>query len=432
MRFHLSIILGKSIGKITRALNLGAGAAAPGHFALKLSPGLIPQLIKHIPENIVITGTNGKTTTAKLLDLFAASEGKNVIRNKTGSNLERGIASTLIQGVKLFHLRGVINRHLGIWEVDEAAFNSLAPLINPKIIIFNNLFRDQLDRYGEVDSVLRKWKDTLEKLPKTTVIILNSDDDNILSLKKILPKGAITFGIKNFKFESEALVKIKETLKPDIEAVVSDFGTLDSISFGISFKGEIKKVTLPVPGIYNIYNFLAAFSAGLAIGYSPNKMISSLKNFTPAFGRMEKIIHKGKEIRILLIKNPYGANQVINTLSGKIEKGDSFLMALNDNFADGKDVSWIWDAGFEEFQISNFKFQIICSGTRAEDLALRLKYAGIDKQNIQVQSDIEEAFDNALKNTKDRLFILPTYTALLELQRLFTKRGIKAHYWEED
>lgn len=429
MRLYLSLILGKSIGKITRTLNIGAGASAPGHYALKLNPSLVDDLIKLIPENIIITGTNGKTTTSKLLSGFASQEGKNVIRNKTGSNLERGIASELISKSNI--LGEVKNVDLGIWEVDEAAFNHLAKKIKPRIIIFNNLFRDQLDRYGEVDNVLKKWRQTLETLDKDTRIILNCDDENILSLRKILPKNSITFGIKNFKFVSEALVKVRETQKPDIEATISNLGNLDSISFNVRFKGEDVKLSLPIPGIYNIYNFLAAFSAGLTLGFSLENMVFSLKNFTPAFGRMEKIIYKGKEIRILLIKNPYGANQVINTLAGKINRRDSFLICLNDNFADGRDVSWIWDAQWERLQVAGGRGQMICSGSRAEDLALRLKYAGFDPNKIKTQSNIESAFDSALSSSKERLFILPTYTALLELQKVLAKKGIKTHYWEE-
>lgn len=429
MHLLLSIALGKSIGKITRTLKIGAGASAPGYYALKISSDLVPTLISHIPKNIIITGTNGKTTTAKLLAGFAAKEGKTVIRNKTGSNLERGIASELISKTTL--LGKIKNIDIGIWEVDEAAFNHLAKKIKPKVIIFNNLFRDQLDRYGEVDNVLKKWKSTLEDLPKGTKIILNSDDDNILSLKKIIPKNTITFGIKNFKFESEALVKIKETQKPDVEALISDLGDLESISFAVNYSGKTEKVNLPIPGIYNIYNFLAGFSSGLVLNFSPKNMISSLKNFTPAFGRMEKINYKGSQIRILLIKNPYGANQVINTLADKITREDTFLMMLNDNFADGRDVSWIWDANFEKLKIQNEKLKVICSGKRAEDLALRLKYAGVKPENIKIQTNMEKAFDNALSSAKNRLFILPTYTALLELQKVLTKRGIKTNYWQE-
>ncbi len=404
MRTLSAIILGKSISLISRKFNLGGGSAAPGLYALKLDPQIVKKLSSKIAKNIVITGTNGKTTTARMVAHFAKTSGLKVIRNHTGSNLERGIASSLISNYTLYP----IPYTLGVWELDEFAFNSVALKLKPDLVVFLNVSRDQLDRYGEVDKVVNRWCETVSGLDPQTTILINGDDTNLDILEKHFKGKIIKFGKRNIKN-----IKTKG---------------LDGSSFQLSVNSYQLTVNLPLPGLYHIYDFLAAFYAGHELGFSTQKMISSLKSFQPAFGRVEKLPFG----YIFLIKNPAGATQVFQTIAPQIRYQDRLLLALNDNLADGTDVSWIWDADFEQLSTVNCKLPTICSGTRAYDLAVRLKYAGWDPKNIIIEEDMQKALKEARRSLNGRLFILPTYTAMLELQGILTKMGIKKNYWEEE
>jgi len=428
-----AILLGKAIFSLTRFFKIGGGSAAPGLFALRIDPELVEGLIRHIPQNIIITGTNGKTTTARMIAHFAKTSGLTVIRNQTGSNLERGIASTLINYAPS---RGLakLNYDLGIWELDEAAFNSVAPKIKPAVVVFLNVFRDQLDRYGEVDTVVKKWSETLKKLPKETIVLVNGDDANTAGLAKF-PKGKVQkFGVKDYKIIGESIEHKKEKENLDFEAKNVKLRGLNGSAFQLLTtnyplrEASQLPTTLPLPGIYHIYDFLAAFAVGKTLGFDSKRMISSFKDFSPAFGRVEKLDFG----YIFLIKNPAGATQVFETIAPQLRSNDRLLLALNDNLADGTDVSWIWDAGFERLQVTSNKLQVICSGTRAYDLANRLKYAGFNPDNIIVEPDLKKAFGQAKKGLKGCLFILPTYTAMLKLQSILAKTGIKKNYWEEE
>src|SRR3989338_3064021 len=382
MRLFLAILIGKIIIKLTRFLKLGGGSAAPGLYALKIDPRLVEKLVKKIPQNIVITGTNGKTTTARMLAHLAKEAGLKVIRNHTGSNLERGIASVLIT-----------HYQLGIWELDEAAFNTVVLKIKPDIIIFLNVSRDQLDRYGEVDKVVNDWCNTLSKIDPKTTILINADEPDFKKLKNYFP-NIKAFGKKDLK--NTKLNGLK----------------------GSEFRIQNSEFRINLPGIYNIYNALAAITCAKLL----NLPVKNLTNFQPAFGRFEKLPFG----YIFLIKNPTGATEVFKTIAPHIRPQDRLLLALNDNIADGTDVSWIWDADFEKLRTTNSEQRTICSGKRAYDLAVRLKYAGFDTKYIRVEPSLKKALREAREGLKGQLFILPTYTALLELQKI-----LKSHYWEE-
>lgn len=417
MRTLTAIALGKLISKATRTLKIGGGSAAPGLYALKIDPNIVFKLSKKIPTNIIITGTNGKTTTSRMIAHFAKESSLKVIRNHTGSNLERGIASALInhQG----------KADLGIWELDEAAFNSVAPKLNPKIVVFLNIFRDQLDRYGEVDSVVKKWQETIKKLPKKTIILVNGDDGNTTKLANSFKGKVETFGLETNKIAGEGKQSLPLRGK-ELNFEAKDIKT-NGLT-GTSFKLLNTQVKLPLPGIYHIYDAVAALAVASMLRLPVNQLTSSLANFQPAFGRVEKLPFG----YIFLIKNPAGATQVIQTIAPQIKKNDRLLLALNDNLADGKDVSWIWDANFETLRNSgSLLTHIIASGTRAHDLALRLKYAGFDPKLIVVEPSLENALKQARKGLKGTLYILPTYTAMIELQRILTNLGIKEEYWNE-
>lgn len=424
MRLFLAVLVGKIISFLTRSLKIGGGSAAPGLYALKIEPRLVEKLAQKIPRNVVITGTNGKTTTARILAHLAKEAGLTVIRNHTGSNLERGIASALISSV---HPGGVCtNFELGIWELDEFAFNEVVHKIKPDVVVFLNVFRDQLDRYGEVDSVVKRWCDTLKFLKTQTIILVNGDDANTAKLKNCFKGKVETFGVKNYKIAGEALEKVKHTHKLDYEAKNVNLDGLNGSSFKLFINLKSYLLNLPVPGVYHIYDALAAIAAAFNLNLPIHRYTDTLKNFSPAFGRVEKLSFG----YIFLIKNPAGATQVFETLAPQIKPADKFLIALNDNLADGTDVSWIWDAEFEKFSILKFQFSIICAGTRAYDLAVRLKYAGFEPEYMHIEPNLEKALKQAKIGLKGKLFILPTYTAMLQLQKILAKQEIKPHYWQ--
>lgn len=440
--YLVAVLLGKTISYLTKFFKIGGGSAAPGLIALKVYPDLVTKLGSNIYKNVIITGTNGKTTAAKMLSHFAKNSGLKVIRNHTGSNLERGITSTLIDGVNLSHPWGGLGRHLGIWELDEAAFNTVAPKLKPDIVVFLNVFRDQLDRYGEIDTVVKNWCQTLKTLPKQTLILVNGDDVNTLKLASCVGSKVFKFGVKEYKIIGESIEQLKGQENLDFEAENVRLKGLEGSTFTLKTPTQKLQIALPLPGIYHIYDALAAVACAYQLNLSIPKLVPTLKNYLPAFGRVEKLDFG----YIFLIKNPAGATQVFETVAPNFKEGDRFLLALNDNIADGKDVSWIWDVNFEVLQNSlnlserakgsltspNPRDNIIyISGTRAHDLALRLKYAGFNPNSIQIEPDLVVALKEARSGLKGKLYIFPTYTAMLELQSILVKSGIKKHYWKE-
>ena len=436
MRPFVAILVGKIIAALSRTLKIGGGSAAPGLLALKIYPGLVERLSKKIPRHVVITGTNGKTTTARILAHLAKEAGLKVIRNHTGSNLERGIASSLIQAA---HLGGVSGRHLGIWELDEFAFNEVAPKLKPDIVVFLNVFRDQLDRYGEVDSVVKRWCQTLKILTPQTDVLINGDDTNTAKLKNYFKGKVETFGVEGYKLVGESLEHISNPHKLDFEAKNVKLNGLNGSSFSVTIRHQSSVINLPIPGIYHIYDAIAAIAVTSHLSLPIHRIADTLKNFSPAFGRVEKLPFG----YIFLIKNPAGATQVFEIIAPLIKPHDKLLIALNDNLADGTDVSWIWDGDFEILVHKMVQksaggntnpppgWTVIVSGTRATDLAVRLKYAGFNPKSIHIEPNLEKALKEARTGLKGTLFILPTYTAMLELQKILAKQGIKPHYWQE-
>lgn len=427
----LAILVGKAIIYLTRTLKLGGGSAAPGLYALKIYPNLIEDLIKNIPQNVVITGTNGKTTTVKMLAHLVQNQNLKIIRNHTGSNLERGIASALIQNLA-FNLSGCrLNFDVGIWELDEAAFNKLVFKIKPNVIVFLNAFRDQLDRYGEVDSIIKKWRESLANIDWQAKVLLNSGDANTWTLKGV-KNDSYEFRVKNHIVYGEKAVNVSTQKHQDhfSATVLKNLGLLGS-EIEVKTPQKSFKVKFPVPGIYHIYDFLAALGAYQLLGLPAQNLQQLVNTFSPAFGRVEQLEIAGHKAYVFLIKNPAGATAVFETIAPEINSNDRLLLALNDNYADGTDVSWIWDSSFELLPVTCHLLPVSCSGTRAEDMAVRLKYAGFDPKFITVHDNLEKALKEATEALKGRLFILPTYTALLSFQKLFTRLGIKKHYWKE-
>lgn len=431
----LLIFLGKFIIFISRLFNLGNGSTWPGHIALSINPYFIKDVLMtkgKRPKTILVAGTNGKTTTGRLIQTILEKNNKKVFQNTAGANLLNGIASSLLLHSDVL---GVINYNFAIFEIDE---NTL-PLIlkeinNPDFVIILNLFRDQLDRYGEVNTIAKKWSDALRTLDKKTTLILNADDPQVASLR-LHPKGV---NIKFFGLDDKNLATAKVQHAADSNYCPNCTSKLNYSATYYSHLGDwtclkcrntrpklniSTSAVFPLLGIYNRYNTIAAVLLAQEVGINKNKIISALKDFQPAFGRQETLSVNGKKIQIFLSKNPTSLNESLKTISDL--KAKNLLLVLNDRIPDGRDVSWIWDVDFEEIAELR-KIKIYVSGDRVFDMALRLKYAGLLLIETQIYANLETAINTALKVTPENetLYILPTYSAMLEVRKILTGRKI--------
>ncbi len=433
LKLIIAIFVGKIILFFTKTLKFGGGSTAPGFYALKIDPCSIEELSEFLPLSIIITGTNGKTTTSKLISYFCEQSGLRVIRNRSGSNLERGVLSALIEQIPFnnFLNPSSIRKSfdLCIWEIDEAAFYQISPKINSLAILFLNIFRDQLDRYGEINSIISKWNQTLTKISQKSKIVINSDDTNLLQILKNIQTQPVSFSITGEKIKGESRIKGKK-YKSQATATNIQLLSLDQTKFDLIIGLKTLHITSPLPGLYNIYNLTAALTLADILNLDLTKVNIWLESFSPAFGRVEKFTWKDKKFYLLLIKNPAGATEVLKLIKSYITPHDQLMIALNDKFADGQDVSWIWDADFEKLNDLKLKYKFVLSGIRAYDLAVRLKYSGIEENHLIVEPDLIDAFNALIKSDSERVFILPTYTALLSIQKILTQKKIKNYYWQ--
>lgn len=471
LRKELAKFAGKAAVIFMQKILKRGATSLPGLVALKIDSHILESLARdYCSQTLVVSGTNGKTTTCGLINAILKCSHKPVIRNKEGSNLLRGITSTL--------LKSLANKHgnsIGLFELDEAAFPKVVKALQPQIILLTNLFRDQLDRYGEVDTVARLWKESISELSENTILILNADDPAICSLGVSAKCKVVYFGIdyqamqklpddsyqvidsRTCQFcQSELAYTSRyyshlgiytctncsfERHDTEISAIKVEVNEAGSQSLILRQKNDIKQIQCnsQLQGSFNTYNILAAVSAGIALNCPMDAICSGVEHFLPAFGRGEKVDINGKEISIFLAKNPTGLNEVLRTISTTNDRL-KLLLILNDNYADGRDISWIWDANFEYLhkKIEN----IVISGTRALDLAVRLKYANcLDSTNqekghpyFEIRENIAEALELSLTNMKpgDTLFVVPTYTAMLELRNYLEKFQIVSPYWEDN
>lgn len=408
------ILLCKIISKISLILNLGNGSTWPGHIALKLNPKILRSLESNLKfGSIVIAGTNGKTTTSKLIREVLEKKYK-VVQNASGANLLNGITSALITN----------SGQIGIFEVDENTLPLLVNSFTPKIIVILNLFRDQLDRYGEVNTIAIKWKRALENLPGSTTVILNADDPQIAFLGQNLKAKVIYFGLDNPKlFLKTAEHATDSTYCPNCSEKLIYKGIYYSHIGEWSCpkchyarpKFTSLSIRSPLPGTYNLYNTLASQVVLNELGFHN----FNFADFQPAFGRQEKIIINNKKIIILLSKNPTGFNQSIRTLDEFSKEKKTVMLVLNDRIPDGRDISWIWDVDFENLK-DNVK-KIYISGERCFDMGLRIKYSDI--KNYEIYENLKTCISKALSET-DMLYILPTYSAMLEVRKILSGKKI--------
>jgi UDP-N-acetylmuramyl tripeptide synthase len=445
--------LANAAGKVARfgLQATGRGATAlPGLITLQLDPNFIGAVTQSLPHGVVlVSGTNGKTTTARMLSDIARAAGWAPIHNRSGSNLERGIAGALLADS---NWRAEPQGDIGLFEVDEASLPRVLTRVTPKAVVITNLFRDQLDRYFEIDALARRIGDAVAALDPTTILILNADDPIVSFLGTRHRGTAMYFGVDDpslggkvpqaisdatrcprckaaLHYERVILAHVGEWSCPscglerpprDVSATrVRLEAAASEIDLRVPVSSAFDPIRVPLPGLYNAYNALAAIAASRAIG-----------SFRAAFGRLEELSVDGRVVRLVLVKNPAGFNAAIGAL---LETGrrPRLLAALNDQYADGRDVSWIWDADFET--LASAIQHVVVTGIRSRDLANRLKYAGVPRDRIEVVEAWSGAIDRAVGATPqgEELIVVATYTAMQSLRAELARRGHVAPFWED-
>jgi len=454
----IRVFLAVSACKITiKLLRLGGrgGTAIPGKVALKICPNLLSYLAEDV-KCVVVTGTNGKTTSSRIIEEIFVKSGASYFANRSGANLINGITSIFIENATL---SGKPKKEYAVIECDEAASKEVCRLINPTVVLVTNVFRDQLDRYGEVSHTLENILIGIKNSPNA-IVCLNADCSLTASVASQVPNKVIFYGIDvpiykdpvsevsdaphciKCKHEYEYSYRTFGHLggfscpdcgyartKPDISvSEILDIGT-DSSTVQTCIFGDYEKITINLPGGYNIYNAVAAIAVSEAIGFKRKNAKSAIASFDCGFGRMEEFDLGGHTARIILVKNPAGCNQVINYLTGLSEKA-MFVCCLNDNSADGKDVSWIWDVNFEKLaEMEELIPEILVSGIRSGDMAVRLKYAGIPETKLRVFVDYD-CLIKAMQNQPLPVIIMPTYTAMMDLRAKMSAAFGGKDFWE--
>lgn len=416
------------MSKLSMALNLGNGSTWPGHIALKINQNFIKDLLINSNSKIIlIAGTNGKTTTALMIKNVLKNNGQKIMHNESGANLINGLASSIIQNSSI---TGRMNQNYIVFETDENALPQILENITPHYIILLNLFRDQLDRYGEIHTIIYKWKTAIQKLPRSTTLILNADDPQIAYLADKLDLNIQYFGLNSSSHKKIA----NEADSVFCPACASNllFKSISYAHLGIwlckscglqrprAHLTDLKK--FPLNGIYNKYNALAAVLLLKNLLIDDEIIYNSFNNFLPAFGRQEIIFYRNRKTQIFLSKNPTGFNQSFETI--KELGGKNILFVLNDRIPDGRDISWIWDTDLSG--IVNFE-NVFVSGDRCYDMGLRLKYEShINDNKTTIFPSLQEAIDTSIDslNKNETLFIMPTYSAMLEVRKILTGKKI--------
>ncbi|MGH2835175.1 MAG: MurT ligase domain-containing protein [Solirubrobacteraceae bacterium] len=435
----------------------GGGTSLPGKLLVRMDAGAIASLSGRLARgSAVISATNGKTTTAAMAASIFERADIALVHNQAGANMAGGIASTLLAASRR---HGSIAGELGLFEVDEFWLDRLIPQLKPSAIVLGNLFRDQLDRYGELETIAERWRGALATTAgQRAQLVCNADDPLLADLAR--ERETIFFGVQDdslslpgmshaadakhcrrcgapYTFEAIYLGHLgryhcaacgQRRPSPTVFADRVELEGVRRARFYLTTPMGGAQIELGLPGLYNIYNALAAAALAVALEIPLAMIVEGLQATSAAFGRAETVTIAGRQTRILLVKNPAGANEVLRTLA--LEPGEHDLLGvLNDRTADGHDVSWIWDADFE--LLAGRVRRAICAGTRAPELALRLKYAGVPTQRIEVCEDLSAGLEAALAGGEaDRpLYVLPTYTAMLGLRELLVRRGEATSSW---
>ncbi len=456
-RSFVALVAAKAAREALRATGRGA-TTLPGLVALFIDERVASDLAARLAHGVVlVTGTNGKTTTSRMLADIVRLDRWRPVHNRAGANLARGIASALIADATWI---GEPRADGAIFEVDEASIVAVARLVRPRVVLVTNLFRDQLDRYGELDTVARRMRDAAAALPEDATLVLNADDPIVSRLGEGFSGRVVRFGIDDERVVGALAQNVSDLThcprcrarleyrrvvlghvgdyrcrrcgfaRPHPEVAASRVETrVDGTRLALG-AGEGAIVEVPLPGIYNAYNALAAIAVAHELGVPMDTTARALAAFRPAFGRLESIDAQGRRLRLVLVKNPAGFNAAASTLlaaAGSVR----LLAALNDLDADGRDVSWIWDADFEALA-PRVEWAVV-TGLRARDLALRLKYAGVPQERMHVVDGAQSAIRAALErgNPGDEIVVVATYTAMLALRHALAELGHTKEFWED-
>jgi UDP-N-acetylmuramyl tripeptide synthase len=481
------LAVARAVGAISR-LRGGGATSAPGKLLLRLEPDALGVLAGRLKRgSVLVSATNGKTTTAALAASILEGSGVALVHNQAGANMAGGIASTLLSAARP---RGRVAGELGLFEVDELWLAPVARRLGRlRAVLLGNLFRDQLDRYGELETIADSWVKALHEGPaRTARLVLNADDPLVADLGRERARRAaeadldspggdgpvVYFGVDDegmalagmahaadakhcrrcgapYVFDAVYMGHLghyhcascgQRRPEPDVRATDVSLNGVRSSRFTLHTPEGEGRIELALPGLYNVYNALAAAALGVALEVPLADIVAGLQATKAAFGRAESVDVDGRELRIMLVKNPAGANEVLRTLA--LQPGEhDVLGVLNDDIADGRDVSWVWDADYE--LLAGRVRRVTCAGTRASELAVRLKYAGIEAQRITVREDLAGALDAAAEDVPgtaaaggatadghdggEPLYALPTYTAMLALRELLVARGHARSAW---
>ncbi len=465
LRLGIAVSASKGLTRGIRLAGRGGGTAFPGLVATRIDPCLLDKLAARLPSGaIVVAGTNGKTTTTRMISEMLTRQGLRVVHNRSGSNLVRGISAAFAEQMGLTGSDGDI----AVIEADENAFPEVVRRTQPRLILLLNLFRDQLDRYGELETIAASWRPVVEQLDPETILVVNADDPNLAALAANTPATVVTFGLEIQGYDlpelphaaDAAICRVCESRlgydaiylshlgafrcptcgnrRPDLDFSIRtlslEHAPMQHFALLQHETGDLQEYQLTVPGLYNIYNALAAITTARTLGVTTRPINETLATFQPAFGRLEQISYHGLEMTLALAKNPVGFNEIIRML-GSNNLADTIVIAINDLDADGRDVSWLWDVDFE-ILADSLDAMIITAGIRGLDMAVRMKYAGLDRDRLDT-SVADRPFKDVLKYLSNRLpagnriFILLTYTAMLQMRAALSEQGAAVDFWEQ-
>jgi len=458
-----AIALAKLATWTVRTFRLGAATTLPGKLARRVDPSILTRLSRSLPKgSVLVTGTNGKTTTTSLISQMGEKAGWSIIHNHGGANLIDGLTSPFVQRAGL---GGSCAGDIAFMETDEAVVPRAVSEIQPRGLVVTNFFRDQLDRFGELDKTVSLVRKGVQALPAWSTVYLNADDPLVASLRERADLQYVFFGLQAPEMGAKEMLQSSEAQvcprcganlsyhffyyahhgdyycttcgfsrpKPTVYASDIALHGLKGSTLNLHNESSVFRVSVQLPGMYNLYNVLAATAVATGLEIASSDMKHALQHLPPAFGRMETLQVSGREMTIALVKNPTGCNEVLRTF---LEDGRDLylLMALNDNTADGTDISWIWDVDMEQLAKAASRIRsLTLTGQRAPELAVRLKYAGVHVQQQDIIPTLEAAFQRALQTVPEgcMMQVMPTYTAMLALREHFVRSGYATQYWKE-
>ncbi|MBM4413080.1 MAG: Mur ligase family protein [Chloroflexi bacterium] len=456
MREQLAIWLGRGAGMLSRWLGRGGGTTLPGVMARRIAPNLLQYLSAQLPRGVLlVAGTNGKTTTTRMLADVLTHAGWRVVHNRSGANLVSGVSAVMLAHADW---RGRMHHDVALLECDEAALPYIIHETQPRIVVLHNLFRDQLDRYGEVDTIAQHWLTALAELPDSTIVCIQGDDPSLARLAQSLMCRVVVYGNDDLSSARNSVAHLADAgfcrcghaltyttrffahighytcpqcgfTRPTPDYAITQIHT-DGLAGSSITINQTAHCVVPLPGSYNAINALAAYTVADVLGIA-TAVAPAIAQMQPAFGRYEVVQTPHHALVMALIKNPVGASETIRMFVEAWEQPANLLIVINDRDADGTDVSWLWDADFEH--LVPHVHQVFVSGTRAADMRVRMQYAGTPTTHIHYHESLVQALDAGLAQTPagHTLSVLPTYTAMLDLREILVERGWSKPFWQD-